>query len=123
MLLDKHIKTVEKLDGNELIKGNKKDTPKSTRIPLAITYNQFLQNMSKTIRKNWHILSINESLKKDFQNELVIAFKHTKKILGTHRQHCNRKQHCKEIQQSTLKPGKCSRVFEIAELGVATKSQ
>ena len=26
-LLDKHIKTVEKLDRNELIKANKKDTP------------------------------------------------------------------------------------------------
>ena len=39
-LLDKHIKTAEELDKNELIKGNKKDTPIITCIPLAITYNQ-----------------------------------------------------------------------------------
>ena len=38
-LLDKHIRTAEKLDRNELIKGNKKDKPINTRIPLAITYN------------------------------------------------------------------------------------
>ena len=36
-LLEKHIKTVEKLDRNEPIKGNKKDTPVTTLIPLAIT--------------------------------------------------------------------------------------
>ena len=50
-LLDEHIETVEKLDRNEPIKGNKKCTPITTHIPLAITYNQFLPNINKIIRK------------------------------------------------------------------------
>ena len=65
-LLGKHIKTVQKLDRNELIKGNKKDTPISTHIPLAITYNRFLPNTSKISRKEWNIISVNESLKQFF---------------------------------------------------------
>ena len=47
--MDKHIKTVQKLDKNKLIKGNKKDTP--IDIPLTITYNQFLPNIGKIIQK------------------------------------------------------------------------
>ena len=66
-LLDKHIKTVQKLDSNELIKGNKKGTPMSTHIPLAITYNRFLPNTSKIIREKWKIISVNESLKQFFK--------------------------------------------------------
>ena len=79
-LLDKYIKTVDKLDRNELIKGSRKDTPINTRIPLAITYNRFLPNISKIIRKNWTILSVNESLKKAFQNEAITAFKRNKNL-------------------------------------------
>ena len=66
-LLEKHIKTVQKLDRNELIKGNKKGTPMSTHIPLAITYNRFLPNTSKIIREKWKIISVNESLKQFFK--------------------------------------------------------
>ena len=60
-LLDNHIKTVQTLDRNELIKGNKKDTHTSTHIPLAIAYNRFLPNTSKIIRIKWNIISVNES--------------------------------------------------------------
>ena len=79
-LLDKRIKTVEKLDSNKLIKGNKKHTLISTRIPLAITYSPFLPNISKIIRNNWKILSVNKSLKRVFQNDQVTAFKHKKNL-------------------------------------------
>ena len=65
-LLDKYIITVQKLDRNEIIKGNKKDTPISTHIPLAVTYNRFLPNISKIIRKKWNIISVNKSLKQFF---------------------------------------------------------
>ena len=50
-LLGKHIKTVEKLDRNKLVKGNKKSI--CTRIPLAITNNQLLKNIIKIIPRNW----------------------------------------------------------------------
>ena len=45
-----YAKILMKLDRYEPKKGNKKDTPISTNIPLAITYNLFLPNISKIIR-------------------------------------------------------------------------
>ena len=110
--MDKQIKTVEELDMNELIKGNKKDTPISTRIPLTTTYNQFLPNMSKIIRKNWNILSVSESLKKNLQNEPVKTFKHNKnlkELIGSNKIENNI---VKKINKSAFKPGRCSPCFE-----------
>ena len=66
-LMNKHIKTVQKLDRNELIKGSKRGTPISTHIHLAVTYNRFLPNTSKIIRKKWNVISVNESLKQFFK--------------------------------------------------------
>ena len=48
-LLGKHINTVEKLDRNKLIKGDKKAL--CTRIPLAITYNRLLKSIIKIYRE------------------------------------------------------------------------
>ena len=79
VLLEKHTKTVRELDRNELIKVNKKDTPINSRIPLEITYNQFL-NISKIFRKKLNILSVNISLRKVFQNEPITAFKRNKNL-------------------------------------------
>ena len=110
-LLDKHIKTDEKLDRNELIKGNKKDRPISTRIPLEITYNRFLPNISKIIRKNWNILSVNRSLKKIFQNEPVTAFKRNKNFKELIDSNKIQNSIVKKINKNTLKPRKCSSCF------------
>ena len=110
-LLGKQIKTVEKLDRNELGKGNKKDMSISTRIPLGITYNRFIPNISKIIQKNWNILSVNESLKKEFQNEQFISFKgikNLKELIGSNKIENNI---VKKINKSTLKPGKYSPGF------------
>ena len=87
-LLENHIKKVEKLDKNELIKGNIKDTPITAHIHLAITCNRFLSNISKIIRKNWNILSVNKSPKKVFQNKPVTAFKrhkNPKELIGSNK--------------------------------------
>ena len=89
-LLNKHIKTVQKLDRNELIIGNKKGTTRRTHIPLAITYNRFLPNTSKIIREKWKIISVNESLKQ-FLKRTSYIFKMKQKFQGTHRQQPNRK--------------------------------
>ena len=48
---------------------------KSDRIPLVITYNRFLSNITKTIWKNWNILQINKNLKEIFKSEPITAFK------------------------------------------------
>ena len=45
-----------------------------------MTYNWFLTNTTKTIRKNWNILQVIENLKEIFKNEPIIAFKRNKNI-------------------------------------------
>ena len=60
---------------------------KSDRIPLVITYNRFLSNITKTIWKNGNILQINKNLKEIFKNEPIATFKRNKKIqeiIGRH---------------------------------------
>ena len=83
----------------------------SIRIPLTITYNRFLPNICKIIRKNWNILSVNESPKKSFQNEPVAAFKRNenlKEFIGSNKIENNIE---KKISKSTLKLMKCSPCF------------
>ena len=45
-----------------------------------MTYNWFLTNTTKTIRKNWNILQVIENLKEIFKNEPITAFKRNKNI-------------------------------------------
>ena len=64
-----------------------KTQKKSDRIPLVITYDGFLSNITKTIWKNWNILQINKNLKEIFKSEPITAFKRNKKIqeiIGRH---------------------------------------
>ena len=66
----------------------KKTRKKSDRIPLVITHNRFLPNITKIIQKNRNILQINKALKEIFKNEPIAAFKQNKnikEIIGTHR--------------------------------------
>ena len=49
------LERIRLLNRVDLIRG--KDTrQKSNRIPLVITYNRFLPDITKTIKKNWNIL-------------------------------------------------------------------
>ena len=58
---------------------------KPDRIPLAITYNQFLPNITKTSRESWNTLKINENFKEIFKNEIVTAFdKNIRGMIGTY---------------------------------------
>ena len=59
-LINKHIKTVEKIDGKELLKERDSTTLKETRISLVLTR---LPNISKVVRKHWNILSIKRFFK------------------------------------------------------------
>ena len=80
---------------------------KSDRIPLVITYNRFLANITKTIWKNWNILQINKNLKEISKNEPITAFKGNKKIqeiIGRHWIENGRVN--KNLK--TLKEGKCT---------------
>ena len=80
---------------------------KSDRIPLVITYNRFLSNITKTIWKNWNILQINKNLKEIVKNEPITAFKRNKniqEIIGTYWIENGRVN--KNLK--TLKEGKCT---------------
>ena len=84
-----------------------KDTrQKSGGIPLVFTYNRFLPNITKIIRKNWNILQINENFKEILKNQGIIAFKQNKniqEIIGTYRIENGK---VKKVLK-TLKGGKC----------------
>ena len=56
---------------------------KSDRTPLVMTYNRFLPNITKTIRKNQNILQINKNCKAIFKSEPIAAFKRNKNIQDT----------------------------------------
>ena len=57
------------------------------RIPLSITYNRALPNISKIMNRNWNILQINTEFHKVFKATPIIAFKRSKnlqEIIGGH---------------------------------------
>ena len=78
-ILESLAKLYNILDRIDLIT-EKDKRQKSDWIPLVITYNRFLPNITKTIRKNRSILQINENFKEIFKNELRTAFKRNKNI-------------------------------------------
>ena len=77
-LINKHIKAVEKMDRKELLKERDNTTPEETEIPLVLTNTRSLPNISKVIRKQWKIVSLNKAFKEIFQNEPVTAFRRNK---------------------------------------------
>ena len=93
---------------NELLNEKENAASKETKIPLALTYNRSLPNISKVVRKQWNVLSINKSSKEFVQNELVIAFKcnkNLKELIGS-----NKTKHNKVKKHVCIfKNSKCSR--------------
>ena len=76
-MINKHIKPVEKNEQERTFKRKRKyhlklkerenTASKETKIPLVLTYNRSLSNISKVVRKYWNILSINKSFKEFFR--------------------------------------------------------
>ena len=67
-LINKHLERINLRNRIEFTTEKEKQQ-KSDRIPFLITYNPFLANITKTIRKNRNILQINENFKKSFKNK------------------------------------------------------
>ena len=62
-LINEQLERISLLNRIDLI--TEKDTrQKSDRIHLVITNNQFLPNITETIRKNWNVLQINKKFQK-----------------------------------------------------------
>ena len=61
-LINERLKRISELNRIDFV--TEKDARhKSDRIRLVITYNQFLPNIIKNIKKNWNIVQINENHK------------------------------------------------------------
>ena len=61
-VINKHIKTVEKMDWEETLKERHNTTSKETKIPLLVlTYNWYLPNIRKVVCQHGNILSMNKS--------------------------------------------------------------
>ena len=65
--LNKQMEKVELIEGKELLQNNEKSNSKKN-IPLVLTYNRTLSNISEVVRKNWHILQINPEFRNVFVN-------------------------------------------------------
>ena len=66
------------MDRKELLKERDNTTQEETEIPLVLTNTRSLPNISKVIRKQWKIVSLNKAFKEIFQNEPVTAFRRNK---------------------------------------------
>ena len=84
-VLDEQIKKVDRIKRKDLFTCKEKNN--KNRIPLSITYNRTLPNISKIVNRNWNILQINTEFHRVFQATPIIAFKHSKflqEIVGGH---------------------------------------
>ena len=61
------------------LQNNEKRNSKKN-IPLVLTYNRTLPNISVVVRENWHILQINSEFRNVFVNKPTVAFKRNKNI-------------------------------------------
>ena len=79
-------KSVDRIERKELFTCKEKDNNKN-RIPLSITCNRTLPNISKIANRNWNILQINTEFHGVFKDTPMIAFrcnKNLQEIIGGH---------------------------------------
>ena len=100
------IKDIKSVNRRELLSPRTKEEDKS-RIPLSITYNKTLPNIKNIVEKYWHVLKINPSFEKAFENTPIIAFRRNlnlKDIIGS-----NTIENDKVKRRPSVKTkGKCS---------------
>ena len=78
-VLDEQIKKADRIERKELFTCKEKNNNKN-RIPLSITYNRTLPNISKIVNRNWNILQINTEFHGVFQATPLIAFQRSKNL-------------------------------------------
>ena len=104
-LINEHLERINLLNRIDPI--TEKDAKKIRQILLPITYNRFLPNIIKTIRKHWNILKINKNHKEIFKNEPIKAFKRNRNIQEIIATHWIENGRVKK-NFKTLKEGKCT---------------
>ena len=79
-LVDEQLEKVDKLVRDDPLQEKDQEQQDPKRIPLILTYNRFLPNLTAVVRKNWNILQTNKSLRELFQEQAITAFKRHKNL-------------------------------------------
>ena len=61
-LVDEQLDKFDKLSRDDLLQEKDQEQQDSKRIPLILTYSQFLPNLTAVVLKNWNILQTNKNL-------------------------------------------------------------
>ena len=61
-LVDEQLEKFDKLSRDDLLQEKDQEQQDSKRIPLILTYIQFLPNLTAVVLKNWNILQTNKNL-------------------------------------------------------------
>ena len=83
--VDEQLEKVDKLVRDDLLQEKDQEQQDPKPIPLILTYNRFLPNLTAIVRKNWNILQTNKSLRELFEEQPITAFtrnKNLKEITG-----------------------------------------
>ena len=77
-LVNEQVDKVKNMKRKQLLLTNKRTI--QNRIPVSITCNRYLPNISKIITKNWNILQISPTLQKVFDKKPMITYKRNKNL-------------------------------------------
>ena len=77
---EERLEKVDKLLRDNLQQEKDWEQQDSKRIPLILTYNQLLPNLTTAVRKNWNILQTKKTLRELFQEHTITAFKKSKNL-------------------------------------------
>ena len=99
-VLDKQIKKFGRIERQEPFISKEKNNKK--RIPLSITYNRALPNISKIVNRNWNILQINTELHGVFQATPMIALKRSKNLQEIIRSHTVKQKFLRKISSDKM---------------------
>ena len=73
-----NLEKVDKLVRDDLLQEKDQEQQNPKRIPLILTHNRFLPNLTAVVRKNWNILQTSKNSRELFQQHPVTAFKRKK---------------------------------------------
>ena len=79
-LVDEQLEKVDKLVRDNLLQVKDQGQQDPKRIPLILTYNQFLPSLTVVVHKNWNILQTNKNQQKLLQEHPITAFKSNKNL-------------------------------------------
>ena len=77
-LVNEKVDKMKNMKRKQLLSTNKRTEQNS--IPLLITYNRYLGNISIIITKNWNILQISPTLHKVFGKKTLITYKRNRNL-------------------------------------------